>query len=82
MPGHELYRRGHSVAFVDKESASIAMQSDVLIVQRQYTQSALDAIREARSWLGRAEAIMRRAMPPEPPPQPPREPPPAPAKAP
>ena len=49
MPGHELYRRGHSVAFVDKESASIAMQSDVLIVQRQYTQSALDAIREARS---------------------------------
>ncbi len=48
-PGHELYRRGHVVAFVSNEAAETAMTSDVIIIQRQYNQRALDAVRVARS---------------------------------
>jgi len=40
-------------------------------VARNDNRSAAGVIREARAWLGRCEAIMRRAAPPEPAPSPP-----------
>jgi len=39
--------------------------------QRNEARTAAATIREARAWLGRSEAIMRRAAPPEPEPTPP-----------